>query len=354
MLPEIMCRVAETQRKEAERVRHFGHGRRITSWEDDGCRIVAVGKTIKWSQKWKTLHDFLCDYIKITIGPDWGNAELKKPFDQRHPVIQWYYSVCDLQRRTIKEQGKVYGAIATGPVRAYLSLAYDLYTLEHNSLLQKKMVQRLKVREQFQGARYEIAVAATFIRAGFDVDLEDETDSTTSHCEFSATHRSTGARFSVEAKSRGRPGVLGKAGTPQPVDEVKADVYRLVQEALLKRARHDRIVFIDVNMPPVNGLAYDSKWFETIAGQIRRLEENQSASDPWPPAFIFLTNHPYHYAGNDEPAPGAASIMTTIRRPDFRREVRGAEAAGILAKYPAIGELLNSSIEHTRVPHDFN
>jgi hypothetical protein len=352
--PEVFEKFWENQRKEAERVRQFGHGRPIISWEDHGYRIVAVGKTIKWSRKWKTVQDFLCDYIKVTIGPDWGNAELKKPFDLRHPIIQWYYSVYDLQHRTIKEPGKVYEAIATGPVRAYLSLAYDLYTLEHNSLLHKKMVERLKVRDQFQGVRYEIAAAATFIRAGFEIELEDEDDSTTSHCEFSATHRDTGAKFSVEAKSRSRPGVLGKAGTPRPVDEVRADVYRLVQDALKKRARHDRIVFIDVNMPPVNGHAYPSKWFDTIAAQFKRLEQSQSTSDPWPPAFIFLTNHPYHYAGNEDPAPGSATIMTAINMPDFKREVRGAEAMAVLAKYPAVGAVLNSSIEHTQVPHDFN
>ena len=70
---------------------------------------------------------------------------------------------------------------------AYTALAYDLYTLDHQALLQTKLVKRLKVKEQFQGARYEIYVSAAFVRAGFEMNLEDENDSTTTHCEFTAT-----------------------------------------------------------------------------------------------------------------------------------------------------------------------
>ena len=63
--------------------------------------------------------------------------------------------------------------------------------------------------DQFQGVRYELFVAATCIRAGFDIAYEDETDKTKKHPEFVATHRLTGQKISVEAKRRHRQDILG-------------------------------------------------------------------------------------------------------------------------------------------------
>ncbi len=346
--PEVRRAVIEHQRKEAERIRNFGHGRPIISTDFHGYKVVAVGNTIHYSKSWKTFHDFLGDYVKKVIGSEWGNAELKEPFEQRHPIIQWYRDVCDLQHRTIKEPGKVQSAVATGPVMAYMSLAYDLYTLEHHALLRKKLINRLKVNAQFQGARYETYVAAAFVRAWFDVVLEDEGNSATTHCEFTATHRGTGLKYSVEAKSRHRPGLLGQPGQQQPLEQIEADVYRLLQGALSKRAEHDRIIFVDVNVPPHNGAPFEAQWFKKVAEQLKRLEEGQSAEDPWPSAFVFFTNHPYHYVGNDAPEPGRTFIFTAINMPEFK----GADPS-VVRKYPEINQVLDSVLNHTKIPHEF-
>lgn len=67
-----------------------------------------------------------------------------------------------------------------------------------------KMIKRLKNNnlDQFLGALYETFVAASFIKAGFEVVLEDEDDRDSSHCELTATNNKTGRIFSVEAKAR--------------------------------------------------------------------------------------------------------------------------------------------------------
>jgi hypothetical protein len=44
----------------------------------------------------------LGDYLKDALGTEWGNAELLKPFDQRHPILVWYHKLCEQQRLTIK------------------------------------------------------------------------------------------------------------------------------------------------------------------------------------------------------------------------------------------------------------
>jgi hypothetical protein len=220
--------------------------------------------------------------------------------------------------------------------------------LEHHALLQGKLVKRLKDKHQFQGARYETYVAAAFVRAGFDVRLEDEGDRSTSHCEFTATHRATGAKYSVEAKSRRRPGFLGQPGSPKPLDEIEADVATLLVKALRKRADHERVIFIDVNVPPQEGSVFEAEWFKKVASQLRRLEETQRPDDPWPPAFVFFTNHPYHYVGNEIPEPGRSTIFTAMNMPDFRQ----ADSEVVARKYPAIKELFDSVLQHTEVPHE--
>ncbi len=346
---EVLEAIAQRQQKEAERVRRFGHVRPPISLELKGQRVVAVGSRIFWSPKWKTFHDFLVGYLATVLEGEWGDAELKKPFPERHPVVQWYHAVCLLQKETVKEPGKVHLATATGPVMAFMSLAYDLYTLEHHELLQSRLVERLKHKDQFQGARYETYVCAAFVRAGYDVVLEDETDAETSHCEFVATHKGTGAMYSVEAKSRHRPGYLGQPGEPKPLPEIEADVSRLLRRALRKQANHERVVFIDVNIPPVDRTRLESDFLSEIAKEVERLQKGQLHERPNPPAFVFFTNHPYHYVGADKPDPGWTVVFTGVNMPEF--DV-GPEDP--LRRHPAIKELLGSVLNHTTIPENFD
>lgn len=340
--------ILQLQRKEAERVGRYGHVRPPISIEHQGRKFVAIGSRLLHSGNWKTFHDFLIAYIATVLTGDWGNAEIKKPFSQRHPILQWYHRLCEFQQKHIQEAGKIHSAIMTGPVKAYIALAYDLYTLEHHALLQEKLIKRLKIQDQFQGARYETYVAAAFIRAGFDVELEDEDDPTTSHCEFAAAYNGTGSRFSVEAKSRHRPGFLGHPGDPKPLSEIQADVLQLLQRSLRKRADHDRIVFIDVNVPPEDATLFETEWFKKVMKQLNRLESNQSADEPWPPAFVFFTNHPYHYVGIDESEPGQSTLFTAINIPEFKQP----NPEIIKQKYPPLDQLLNSVLNHTQIPNE--
>jgi hypothetical protein len=88
-----------------------------------------------------------------------------------------------------------------GVVSAYLELAYNLY-LAHNQKLEERLVRRLKQPDQFLPAYYETSVFGALIRTGFELEFEDETDSSTTHCEVTATFRKSGKKFSVEAKMR--------------------------------------------------------------------------------------------------------------------------------------------------------
>ena len=198
------------------------------------------------------------DYIKTTIGEDCGNQEIKKIVTERHPILQWYDTICKYEKEYIKAQGKVHSTPMTGAVTAYLGLAYNLYLIAHNIELQTKLINRLKNKDQFLGAYYETYVAACFINAGFDIALEDEGDSEISHCEFTATHKETSRKFSVEAKAR----------MPMKKD---ATVNNQLHKALKKVAPHERIIFIDINMPEETTDVESTKWINEAIKDLRKL-----------------------------------------------------------------------------------
>ena len=185
-----------------ERIREEqqGLGKPIVAAKFNGRQIVKVGNTVFHSPKWKTVPDFFCDYIKKILDPAWGNAELAKPFNERHPIIQWYDTFCRRQQSSIKTPGIPVVSTVIGIVGCYLGLAYSLYLLNHNAQLQERLVRRLKNMGTFQGAYYELIVANILIRAGFELTLEDESDGGTKHCEFSAVSKRTGRKYWVEAK----------------------------------------------------------------------------------------------------------------------------------------------------------
>jgi uncharacterized protein YchJ len=346
----VQEQIKEQELKAAKRKKLYGEVRPTISADFQGHKFVAVGNRLHYSKKWKTFHDFLFDYIKNCLGSEWGNFELQKDFEERHPILQWYKLLCDFQRKHIEKEGEIFSAVCTGAVGAYLSLAYDLYVLRHHSLLQGHLVNRLKDPRQFQGARYEIFVTASFVKAGFDIELEDESDKTKSHCEFVATFKALGKKYSVEAKSRHRPGLLGQQGPRRSDDEIRLRIGNLLRNALKKEADHTRIVFIDINMPPEEGGPFERRWFKGLMNEVSKVEKEDLDNKPAQPAYLVFTNHPYHYVGNDEQEPGKNFLMTAINMEHFKINV--PEIAR--ASDPPVFKLWESINTHTKVPNDFD
>ncbi len=229
-----------------------------------GYKFVAAGSRLYYSKMWKTFTDFLSEYIKNILGRDWGKAEIAKPENERHPIIQWYQASCRFQASQEKGDNGIYEAVPSGSMAAYILLAYDLYVLRHHGVLQEELIRRLRQHDQFQGARHELFAAANCIKAGFDIAHEDEKDGSRKHPEFVATHRNTGQVISVEAKSRHRPGVLGMPGIVKKPEEQKADIGRLLRKALQKPTEHPYVIFIDVNLPPKRGHTFTMPWVQDV------------------------------------------------------------------------------------------
>jgi uncharacterized protein YchJ len=290
---------AEEARKE-----HFGNVKPIISAEWHGFRCVAVGKELHfvYSEKCRTFIDFLKDvYIKHVLGIDWGNSELAKPLEERHEIFKWYDAMCRFQNEQVKDSEGLYSGVPNGAMHAYLVLAYDLYVLQHHVELQKSIVRRLKHPDQFQGVRQELLATASCIRAGFDIKFEDETESGKKHVEFIASHRITGQRIAVEAKSRHRPGVLGYPGTAMPIEDIEPSIERLLKKALVKQVILPYVIFFDLNLPPTSNPDTNSSWLNQMVDSLIKTSGVNEGSTPF--NMIVFSNHPDHYCINDVPYP---------------------------------------------------
>jgi hypothetical protein len=339
--PEVSQKLAELHALEKQREQQQGYGRPIISSRVGAFRFVAVGDEIMWSKNWKTFPDFLSEYMKRVFGGDWGNSELAKPAKERHLLLQWYEKTTRYINAHIKRPGEVTAMPSVGVVSAYLSLAYSLYLIAHNQSLQQALIRRLKHPEQFLPAYYETLVFGTLIRAGFDLQFEDETDASRSHCEVTATFRATGKQFSVEAKMRQET-------------TVSLDVGRQLKKALKKEADHTRIVFIEANIPEQPDEANRVKSLDKILADIRKREAEAIHQKPPPPAYVVVTNHPYLYY-LEQPVTHWA-LVEGFQLPDFgwgRQFTTLREAVAARDKHREMFALMKSWEEHNTIPSTF-
>lgn len=342
--PEANHKLAELEASEKQREQQQGHGKPIISAKAGARRFVAVGNELHWSDKWKTFTEFLWDYMKGVFGSDWGNSELKKPLEGRHLLLQWYEKAARYVNAHIQNpgSGQITSIPTVGIVSAYLRLGYSLYLISHNKALHQVLVRRLKHKDQFLPAYYEALVFGTLIRAGFDLEFEDETDASRSHCEVTATFRATGKQFSVEAKMRQQT-------------TLSLDVGRQLKKALKKDADHTRIIFIEANIPDQPN---DDKRFESlnrILNDIRRRELEATDGKPAPSAYVVVTNHPYLYCPDQLVTHWA--VAEGFRLPDFgwRQQISTLrEAIATRDKHREMFALMKSWEEHAAIPSTFD
>jgi hypothetical protein len=343
LIAEGKRQIERGKAREMQRQKQQGLGRGIISVEHRGLRFVAVGNHVL-SGKWKSFADFLNDYLKVTMGSEWGNAEIAKPLVERHPLLQWYEKICHLQRAHAKEPGELYSAPVTGAVSAYNRLAYNLYLISHNVKdIQTRLLARLRNKDNFQGAYYETQVAAWLINAGFELEFENEKDTSQSHCEFTATYPSTGDRYSVEAKSREtRPG--GASRNP---------VGNQLRKALSKRAAHKRLVFIDLNkaLHTQEAVFQALNRAEFILANSKGMEMDGRAA---PAAYVCVTNM------NDQHALDGTAVATAVAFFGFKiDDFVGVEfsslrlAARARERHWPMFQLLKSIERHSEIPQTF-
>lgn len=351
--PEVRMGLLQMQKKiqaQQEWMLKYGHVRPCISMDFAGRKFVAAGPKLYWSSKerpWKYIPDFLQDYIPAVFGKEWGEAELAKPEPERHPLVQWRVEAL----RYMQEQPKLPNgdrvATPNGYMAAYMAFALNLFAIEDNSRFDADLLARLKNKEQFQGARHEVFVEATCLRADFSIEHEDERDGSRRHAEFTAKHKATGQLISVEAKSRHRAGVLGQPGNAQPHDKLSLRFGKLINEAIAKKPKHPLVIFIDTNLPyraAERVLGRDPldpyKPTRIMRELVDRERKEHGGLDYY--AMAVFTNHPHHYTQPNELDPQKHTLSMMPLAP-----VKGVQ------HWKALEDLRNAVELYGRIPNEF-
>jgi SEC-C motif len=287
----------------------------------DGKRFRILWNRLHWSPQEQTFHEFL-DYLVLqTLNRQWFNNQAGLPAAERHVVFSWRRALLDLLKTPATTPDG--GWVMTGPITAYLCFAYDLYWLQLIHRLPRTLERRLRDREAFQGARYEVAIGAIFARAGFEIELLDETVKSIKHCEFVATHKRTRTRVHVEAKSRRRPGVLNQPGIFDAATHVKGDIFGLYTDAVRQcpPTPEPYFIFIDANVPsdvPKSAPAYGLIPIETYPW-MKEIQEGLNGRwakliEPTPETAVCITNYASYFGNEQDAAPiGVCGLFPSPR-----------------------------------------
>ena len=325
----VRQRVAEVQREDKEHLQRFGNARPAISAVHQGHRFVAIGSRliVLPAEKAKYFTDILLALMPQTFGREWWDAELTRPLDQRHTSFQWRAKAMIFMNKQPKTPEGIYSAQMTGPMMAYFAFAYDLFVVMDNCRLDERLLERLKHPEQFQGARHELFAEATCIRAGFTIEHENEADGSTRHAEFTATHKATGEKVSVEAKSKHRPGVMGRPGQREAIGAHNLPVGRLLNDAIAKNPTYPLVVFLDINLPwqSAQRLLSAQPPHPLIQRTVDRMRVGDQKLDPI--SLLVVTNHPEHYAEDEELAQYHQLLsLITLRPLKQMRQAEGLQA----------------------------
>jgi hypothetical protein len=264
-------------------------------WDEYTVRVFYDGSGgIVLRPKNDTFHSWCAEVLKKTFGQDWLDGQFALRAEQRHVVTKWLAELTELQTRHTPadyQPGDRHIATASGGAKHAILLGRDLFYLQRVERLPDWMIDRLRLRDQFQGAWYEVAVASALVLAGFEIDwLSKKSDS---HCEFTGYHRFTKEKFAVEAKSKHRKGILNQPGDKP--EELRTLAHRNFREALKKDPEGLPLaIFVDVNMPPTNTAEEaERQWGAHMRNAIQ--PHGQDASQPAKFAFVVCTNFTWHH-----------------------------------------------------------
>ncbi len=274
-----------------------------------GGKMWVLGDCVYKGQIGETFHEFIIGVLGSTLGNEWLQAQFALPESERHYIATSFIKFEEWKAKNISVteiviNGRAH-ATSDGWTKTLLALAFDIASLQHTLQLPNSLLERLKGKDSYQGARYEIAIAAIFARLGCKIEfLDDAFPAHLKHCEFIATHNETGVKVAVEAKSRHREGVLNTAGEQDAEKIVKGDVRKLVKNAM-KQNPNDVpfMVFVDVNVP-IDGAetSFDKKWVQDVMSFMTK--QICSQEDPSPHNGVFFTNYSFHYQNEDDAVNG--------------------------------------------------
>lgn len=284
---------------EKEMLAKYGFHLSHIEQEFQGKRYRAVFSRLVARPMNETFHEFIVDLLKQQTGVEWGNEQLQLPREKRHFIIFCYEEFMKWLKTGLKTDpdGRFSGR-TNGYAQWFISLAFDVYCLSHVNRLPDVLINRLKNWNEFQGALYEIKIAAIFARLGCEIEFLPKDK--VCRAEFLAIHKQSGSEFLVEAKSRQKDGVYHRPGEYDDYRANKGDVHHLLNSAMNKETDEKPfLIFIDVNAPlsPPKTPTDDIQWIKDVKKFTYKF-----AGTPEKPAkqnFIVYTNFSSHLLKRD-------------------------------------------------------
>lgn len=278
-----------------------------------GNKVWVLGSRLYPYQKEnETFHEFIVHVLKLELGREWWESQLKLSDDKQHFIFQCFRRHYEWKQKNEipkNKYGDLWRAKPDGYSRALTSLAFDICSLIHAVHLPEVFLKKLREYSGYQGVRYEIAIAALFARMGYKIRFLDEEvvgqKNQPKHCEFIATHPKTNEEIAVEVKSKERKGVLHKEGEFIKEREFRSSVSKLYRHALKQRPPGKPfIIFIDMNLPLSSGVdPNDNLWVKAVT----KMRDNaifSTKGQASPQNAIVFTNYSYHYGTNKETSSG--------------------------------------------------
>jgi hypothetical protein len=347
-LPLLAARHQQAQEYDRRLRDEFGvHINYVSPLQWQQGKVWAIGSRIYAARPAnETFHEFILHVLRQTLGEPWRADQAELPEADRHFVFKCFEQLRIFRKVRIDPEElareRQVSAEANGWVRYLISLAWDVATLIHAGEPPEELVNRLRDGHNYQGARYELAIAAIFARLDCSIRWLDENSALRSvrHVEFEATHRPTGQTFAVEAKSRHRGGVLNHPGTPDPDDPLRADaraVRRLFMNAVEKAPESmPYFVFIDINAPR----EADREWQADVQRWMYRLP-HPTAEAPDVVNATYITNFSPHYDADAVSHAGAWLVAwPPYARVQLQHDFQPAlmRALDAYGRVPAFGE----------------
>lgn len=340
---KIISLVKQVEKERLEKERKYGKVKSIINATYQDNKFLAVGNTIYFSEKWKTFPDFLFEFALRIFGKEWYDSENAKNINEQNEIVKWFNKSLEFSENQTPNNNGLIIANPNGCTSAYLLFSYDLFTVLNKNINIDSLISRLKDKIQFQGARYELFCLAACIRGGFNIELENEKDSTQKHVEFKITDPETNIIFSVEAKSKHRSGILGQPGDSIPDDEIRVGkMTRLINNAVEKDEKDPLIIFLEFNLPPeyADFVIGGKSW-----NKILKIFENVNKTNEGKDYFnlVFLTNHPHHYGSDDKPDPERTYSLVYSLNPKH-----------LITNKQSFNKIVNATIKYGNVPNSFD
>jgi hypothetical protein len=131
---------------------------------------------------------------------------------------------------------------------------------------------------------------------------------------------------------------------------MRGNVGRHLRDALQKPAHDERLIFIDMNLPPPPPAWHgEGVWWRNDAIASKRAVEAQPGNTPADTmGFVVFTNMPSNQMAYDDFYMGLETAFTAYNKPDF-----GAGMAPLSDAYPDIADLFRAFANHNEIPETF-